>query len=110
MALPHNAPLGGAGAGVRLIQLGVLLRLARVPYLAAFGAYGRYLLFSLPGLLLIAGAIGCSKSAMKRQVRVMSRVLCQVSFWKKPGGFVWLFAPRGRLLGKPAGFKPRFFT
>lgn len=49
--------LGGVGAGVRLIQLGVLLRLAHVPFRAVFGAYGRYLLFSLPGLLLIAGAL-----------------------------------------------------
>ncbi len=49
--------LGSAGAGVRLIQLAVLLRLARVPYRAALGAYGRYFLFSLPGLALIAGAL-----------------------------------------------------
>ena len=49
--------LGGVGAGVRLIQLGVLLRLAHVPFLTALGAYGRYLLFSLPGLLLIIGAL-----------------------------------------------------
>ena len=49
--------LGSVGAGVRLIQLGVLLRLAHVPYPKAFGAYGRYLLFSLPGLLLIAVAL-----------------------------------------------------
>ena len=49
--------LGGVGAGVRLIQLGVLLRLAHVPYRMALGAYGRYLVFSLPGLLLIAAAL-----------------------------------------------------
>ncbi len=49
--------LGGVGAVVRLLQLGVLLRLAEVPYLTALQAYGRYVLFSLPGLALIAAAL-----------------------------------------------------
>ena len=55
--------LGGAGAGVRLLHLGVLLRLARVPYGLALRAYGRYLVFSLPGLALIAAALWLLDSA-----------------------------------------------
>ena len=49
--------LGAAGVAVRLIHLGVLLRLAHVPYRAALQAYGRYALFSLPGLALLAAAM-----------------------------------------------------
>ena len=49
--------LGGAGVGIRIIHLAVLLRLAAVPYLTALHAYGRYTLFSLPGLALIAAAL-----------------------------------------------------
>ena len=49
--------LGAAGVGIRIIHLAVLLRLATVPYLAALQAYGRYTLFSLPGLALIAAAL-----------------------------------------------------
>ncbi|MFQ5569717.1 MAG: oligosaccharide flippase family protein [Rhodothermales bacterium] len=49
--------IGAAGAGVRIIQLAVLLRLADGSLNAALRAYGRYFLFSLPGLFLIAGAL-----------------------------------------------------
>lgn len=49
--------LGCAGAVVRLLHVSVLVRLAHVPALTALNAYGRYFLFSLPGLSLIAGAL-----------------------------------------------------
>ncbi len=49
--------LGRAGVGIRCFHLAVLLRLADVPYLAALQAYGRYALFSLPGLALLAAAM-----------------------------------------------------
>ncbi len=49
--------VGAAGAGARVLHLAVLLRLGAVGYGAALRAYGRYLLFSLPGLLLLGGAL-----------------------------------------------------
>ncbi len=49
--------VGVAGAAVRVVHLAVLLRLAGVSYGAALPAYGRYLVFSLPGLLLLGGAL-----------------------------------------------------
>ena len=49
--------LGSAGVGIRCFHLAVLLRLAEVSYLAALQAYGRYALFSLPGLTLLAAAM-----------------------------------------------------
>ena len=49
--------LGLAGSAARLVQLGVLLRLGGVGAAEALAAYGRYLLFSAPGLLLLGGIV-----------------------------------------------------
>jgi O-antigen/teichoic acid export membrane protein len=46
--------LGLVGSGVRLLHLGVLLRLGRVPLRGVLAAYGRYAAFSLPVLLPVA--------------------------------------------------------
>lgn len=49
--------LGCAGAAVRLLHITVLIRLARVTAWTALSAYVRYLLFCIPGLILISGAM-----------------------------------------------------
>jgi O-antigen/teichoic acid export membrane protein len=49
--------IGVAGVAVRLVHLGVLLRLAHVSYIAALRAYGRYFWFSLPGLLIVGATL-----------------------------------------------------
>ena len=50
------ALLGAAGAATRALQIGVMLRLARVPLGTALRPYARYALFGLPGLALVAAA------------------------------------------------------
>ena len=54
--------LGCAGAGVRGVQLIVLLRLAHVPIGKALGAYARYCVMGLPGLVLILAALTLDSS------------------------------------------------
>lgn len=52
------ALLGAAGAMLRLVHLTVILRLAGVRLLDALAPYLRYTLMALPGLLLLALALG----------------------------------------------------
>lgn len=54
--------LGCAGAGVRAVQLIVLLRLAHVPMRSALGAYARYGVMGLPGLALVLAALALDSS------------------------------------------------
>ena len=49
--------VGAVGGGARLLQLGVLLRLARVPLAEVLAPYGRYLLFGAPGLALLLAVL-----------------------------------------------------
>lgn len=54
--------LGVAGVASRLIHLGILLFIAEVSYLEAARTYGRYVLFSIPGLLLLAIGLFCDNA------------------------------------------------
>ena len=67
--------LGSAGVGIRVIQLVVLLRLADVPYLAALQAYGRYALFSLPSLALLAAAMSIGPAWLTTVVAVVAGLI-----------------------------------
>lgn len=48
---------GSAGVLVRIVHLAVMLHLGNVTWVLALHAYGKYFLFSLPGLLLVLGAM-----------------------------------------------------
>lgn len=50
--------IGIAGAGTRIIQLIVLLRLAHVKMHTALRAYFRYIIYSIPCLLIIGAVVG----------------------------------------------------
>jgi len=85
--------LGGVGAGVRLAHLGVLLHLAGVAGATALRAYGRYALFSLPGLLLMAGALQMGPAWLTTVVTALAGLLyAGLVLWKdhllavRPGG------------------------
>ncbi len=49
--------VSSVGAAARIIQLAILMRLARCTARQVFGAYAHYLAYSAPGLLLIAVAM-----------------------------------------------------
>jgi O-antigen/teichoic acid export membrane protein len=67
--------IGIAGVVARLIHLGVLLHLAAVSFFSALRAYGRYLLFSLPGLLLVGAVLRLESPLITTAAAVVAGLL-----------------------------------
>jgi O-antigen/teichoic acid export membrane protein len=67
--------IGIAGVAARLVHLGVLLRLAEVPFVSALRPYGRYLLFSFPGLLLVGAVMGLNNPLITTTVAVAAGLI-----------------------------------